>query len=169
MFHYLHLRAFAHETEDPEKVKQALTRAAQGADVAWEETAVEGSNKNRILILEGEMKSGPAAKRVFEALLRDDPDGFRRVRAEASKRLDEHLNFYLRLDKQEAFQGRTILAQDEDAITLRGKIRSFAAKRGLAPEAHALGELEEFLLGVEGRASTIGRGGENIQGKENSR
>lgn len=143
-FHYLQLRAFAHETEDPAKVRQALDTAAQG-EVPWTETPVDGSHKNRILILEGEMKSAPAAKRLFQGLLRDDPEGFRRLREEAPRRLDEHLNFYLRLDKQEAYLGRLRLAQDEDAIAVRGKIRFFGAKRAGAAEAPALAQVEAFL------------------------
>lgn len=144
-FHYLQLRAFAHETEDPAKVRQALANAAQGGEVPWSETQVEGSHKNRIVILEGELKSAPAAKRLFQGLARDDPQGFRRLREEADRRIDEHLNFYLRLDKQEAFLGRLRLAQDEDAITVRGKIRFFGAKRAGAAEAGAAAEVAAFL------------------------
>lgn len=144
-FHYLHLRAFAHETEDPAKVRQALAHATPGTEVAWGETPVEGSHKNRILILEGEVKSAPAAKRLFAGIARDDPSGFRRLRTESDRRVDEHLNFYLRLDKQEAYKGRLVLAQDEDAITVRGKIRFFGTKRDGAAEATAAAEVSAFL------------------------
>ena len=147
-FHYLHLRAFAHETEDPGKVRQALATAAQGAEVAWSETPVEGSHKNRILILEGELRSNAAAKRLFQGLARDDPGGFERVRGEAERRVDEHLNFHLRLDKQEACLGRVMLAQDEDAIVVRGKIRFFGAKRDVAVERAAAAEVTTFLDGL---------------------
>lgn len=151
-FHYLHLRAFAHETEDPARVRQALDHAVDGAGT-WTETPVEGSHKNRILILEGEVKSAPAAKGLFERLARDDPDGFRRLREEAARRVDEHLNFYLRLDKQEAYQGRTMLAQDEDAITVRGKIRFFGAKRDGGAEAAAAAAVAAFLDALEARGA----------------
>jgi RNA binding exosome subunit len=151
-FHYLHLRAFAHETEDPAKVRQALDHAVDGAGT-WTETPVEGAHKNRILILDGEVKSGPAAKRLFEGLARDDPDGFRRLREEASRRVDEHLNFYLRLDKQEAYLGRTMLAVNEDAITVRGKIRFFGAKRDGGAEAAAAAEVVAFLDAIKTRGA----------------
>jgi RNA binding exosome subunit len=144
-FHYLHLRAFAHETEDPAKVRQALDHVVAGTEAAWTETSVEGSHKNRVLILEGEVKSAPAAKRLFGGLARDDPPGFRRLREEAARRVDEHLNFYLRLDKQEAYLGRTLLAQDEDAITVRGKIRFFGTKRDGLAEAAAAAQVAAFL------------------------
>ena len=143
-FHYLHLRAFAHETEDPAKVRAALD-AASGGDVPWSETAVDGSHKNRILILEGELKSAPAAKRLFHGLLRDDPQGFRRLRDEAPRRVDENLNFHLRLDKQEAFLGRLALAHGDDAITIRGKIRFFGSKRSGSADEEAAAEVVAFL------------------------
>lgn len=154
-FHYLHFRTFAHETEDPEKVRAALRNAAHVEDLAPEETQVEGSHKNRILLLEAEVRSAPAAKRVFAALARDDPDGFGRLREEAPQRVDEHLNFYFRLDKQEAYLGRLLLTQGDDAITVRAKIRSFESKRqGVALES-SLQDLEAFFQGVERRSTTL--------------
>ena len=150
VFHYLHLRAFAHATEDPEKVRRALLRAAHAepGKLDVEQTPVEGANGNRIFILEAEQRSAQAAKRLFEDLARDDPEGFDRVKAEADRRLDEHLNFHLRLDKQEAYQGRVRLAADEDAITVRGKIRSFESKRSGAGDAQARESLDAFLQGI---------------------
>lgn len=152
VFHYLHLRAFAHETEDPAKVRSALDHAAQGAEVAWGETHVEGSHKNRILILEGELKSAPAAKRFFRGILRDDPEGFRRLLEETPKRVDENLNFYLRLDKQEAYQGRLVLAQEDDAITVRAKVRFFGPKQGGVGEKAAAAEVATFLERLAGES-----------------
>lgn len=151
MFHYLRYRAFAHETEDREKVRAALRHAAQDEKISFEEEAVEGSHKNRILILEGETRSAPAIKRFFATLLRDDPAGFARLQEEAARRLDENLNFFLRLDKQEAYLGRLALASDEDAITVRGKIRSWAPGQGDEAVQDSLLKLEAFLGDVAGR------------------
>jgi RNA binding exosome subunit len=155
VFHYLHLRAFAHQTEDPDKVKTALVRAAQAEPGKLEVTtsAAEGSHGNRIVILDAEQRSAPATKRLFEALLRDDPAGFRRMVDETPRRLDEHLNFHFRLDKQEAFLGRLRLATDEDAITLRGKLRSFAPKRSGIGDGPAIADLTTFLQGLLARGS----------------
>lgn len=147
LFHYVQLRAFAHETEDPAKVKTALVNAAHDAKAAVSETKVEGSHGNRILILEADVKSAPAAKQLFAALARDDPRGFGQVVRTARERVDENLNFHLRLDKQEALGGRIVLASDDDAITVRGKIRSFESKRSPAGLESSLQQLEAFLLG----------------------
>lgn len=152
-FHYLSLRAFAHETEDPARVRAALQHAAGDADLAIEETVVEGSHKNAIRILEAQLKSAPAAKRVFGALATDDPAGWERLLREVEHRVDENLNFYVRLDKQAAYQGRTLLAAGDDAITIRGKIRSFQSKRSGGAQQGALQDLRAFLQGVHGHGS----------------
>lgn len=154
VFHYLHLRAFAHATEDPEKVRRALRQAAhdEAGKLPVEETVVDGANGNRIVILEAEQRSSPAAKRLFEALARDDPQGFSRLVAERGRRMDEHLNFHLRLDKQQALAGRTVLAQDEDAIAVRGKIRSFESKRS-GGTGTAVADLDAFLQAAARRGT----------------
>lgn len=144
LFHYLHLRAFAHETEDPARVKQALANVAQGAALDLAETRVEGSHGNRILILEGQAKAGQTERQLFRALERDAPGTLARLREEAPRRLDEHLNFHVRLDKQEAFAGRLVLATGDDAVTVRGKVRSFP-KRGADPQAEAARAVDAFL------------------------
>lgn len=144
VFHYLALRAFAHETEDPDRVRRALLNAAH-AKVEPEETLVEGSHGNQIRILEADVKSAKAERDLFAALARDDPEGFARVEDEAAKRVDEHLNFFVRLDKQAALDERTVLATDDDAITVRARLRSFPTP-GADARAQALQALQAFLL-----------------------
>ncbi|HVM45911.1 MAG TPA: RNA-binding domain-containing protein [Candidatus Thermoplasmatota archaeon] len=148
LFHYVHFRAFAHETEDEGKVRAALLHAAQDARASVQETRVDGSHGNRILILETDVRSGAAEKHVFSALARDDPGGFERVARTLRERVDENLSFHLRLDKQEAFGGRSVLATDDDAITVRGKIRLFGSKRSTDGLERSLQQLEAFFLGV---------------------
>lgn len=144
VFHYLALRAFAHETEDVEKVRQALRNVAHVPDIALEETQVEGSHGNTIRILEAMVKSAQAERALFRDIERDAPGASAQMSFEAPKRLDEHLNFFLRLDKQAAFAGRFVLAADDDAITVRGKVRSFPAK-GEDPALQALQALRDLL------------------------
>lgn len=149
VFHYVQLRAFAHATEDPEKVRLAMRTVAGEDKVAFEEAPVEGSHGNRILILEADVRSAPAAKRLFRTLARDDPEGFARVREEAARRLDENLNFHLRLDKQEACLGNLRLSATDDAITVRAKVRSFSSRRSGAGADEALDKLTSFLDEIE--------------------
>lgn len=157
VFHYVHLRAFAHETEDPARVLTALRQAAQDETARFEETRADGTYGNRIGILDGELKSAPAHKRLFAALARDDPEGFAHIAATLRDRIDENLNLHLRLDKQEAYLGRVALARDDDAITVRAKIRAFGADRSETGLETALPALEAFFLGVQPRESSAGQ------------
>lgn len=91
------------------------------------------------------MRSAKAERELFAALARDDPAGYARVEGEAAKRVDEHLNFFVRLDKQAAYAGRMALATDDDAITVRARLRSFPTPGEDAP-ARALEALQAFLL-----------------------
>lgn len=150
------LRAFAHETEDPAKVKDALRAAAQDERIAPKETFVDGSHGNRIVILESEVKSAPAVKRMFAQLAADDPEGFAHVVRTARERIDDHLNLHFRLDKQEAARGRLRVASDDDAITVRGKLRSFESKRSASSHEGPIRDLETFLLGVRPLSGTRG-------------
>jgi RNA-binding protein len=143
LFHYLALRTFVHETEDPERVRRALRNVARDDKLAIEETRVDGSHGNRIVILEAQLKSAAAERALFESIARDDPRGFARLADEAERRVDEHLNLFLRLDKQEAFLGRAVVTAGEDAVTVRGKLRTFP--KGDDPRRRALREVQEFL------------------------
>lgn len=143
VFHYLHLRAFAHETEDVEKVREAVRRVAHVEAVTFEESHVEGSHRNRIVILEAQVKSAAAERALFESIARDDPRGHARLFDESDRRLDEHLNFFVRLDKQEALLGRFVLASHDDAVTVRGKLRTFP--KGDHVRRTALHEVQAFL------------------------
>jgi len=157
VFHYLALRAFAHETEDPARVKTALRFAAHDERVALEETHVEGSHGNKIVILETEVKAAPAVKKLFGQLATDDPRGFEQLLRTWRERVDDNLNFHLRLDKQDAARGRMALAQDDDAITVRGKIRSFETKRSGSDHAASLRDLEAFFLGISPSERAVGQ------------
>lgn len=148
-FHYIHLRTFCHASEDAEKVRKALRSVAHAESLDIDETPVEGSHKNRILILEAQTKSAASAKALFLALRADDPEGYARVRGDPERRVDENLNLHLRLDKQAAYAGATRLAADEDAITVRAKIRSFDSKRSGSPLEASLRELEAFFQGLD--------------------
>jgi RNA-binding protein len=143
VFHYLALRTFAHETEDVERVRLALRNVAHDEALAIEESKVDGSHGNRIAILEAQVKSTASERELFAAIARDDARGFARLGTELERRLDEHLNLFLRLDKQHAYLGRLVLTAGEDAVTMRGKLRTFP--KGDDPRRRALQELQEFL------------------------
>lgn len=140
-FHYLHFRTFSHATEDVEKVKRAL-REATGPKAEIHETHVEGSHKNPILILEAELKGRPAIDALFARLAKDDPTAIPALRRQMDTRLDEDQGFFFRIAKQPAFLGTLRIANDDDAIQVRGKVASFPARREAAARA-----LDLYLAG----------------------
>ncbi|MEW6069219.1 MAG: RNA-binding domain-containing protein, partial [Candidatus Thermoplasmatota archaeon] len=55
-------------------------------------------------------------------------------------RVDDERNFYMRFDKQKAFEEEYQLAEGEDTIATRCKLKVFPAEK-----AHAVLKLKEFL------------------------
>lgn len=142
-FHYLAFRTIAHATEDVERVKQALLTAV-GTTAEVREAHAEGFHKNPILVLEAELKARPAIDRFFRRLA-EDPETPPTLLRQLESRLDEDQTFFLRLAKQEAYLGRLVLRQDEDAIQVRAKVAAFPAGRDRARVV-----LEEYLTRLAG-------------------
>ncbi|HLE96430.1 MAG TPA: RNA-binding domain-containing protein [Candidatus Thermoplasmatota archaeon] len=124
-FHYVALRAFAHATEDPEKVRAAL--ATLLGDAAVTQTAVEGSHGNPILILEATAERTADIKAFWRRV--SDSGLAPRLVEEIDRRLDDEGLFFVRFSKQAAALGRIELSQDDDAIQARAKPRSYPASR----------------------------------------
>lgn len=142
-FHYLRFRTFQHATEEPSRVLAAMRHAAQSPKLEPQADELEGTHGNPIVALEADVRANPTIRTVFMQLARDDPEGLQRLQEEAEARLDEHYNFYFRLDKQEAYLGRSVLTYGDDAVMVRARIDSFLAKRN-----GALDELLSFLRGI---------------------
>ncbi len=138
-FHYLHLRTFAHATEDLDAVRHAL-RVVAGAEHPDDEdpgeiqvTEAQGHHGNPIRILELKLDRAPVIRDVWTRLA-DVPGALHTLRADLEDRLDEGCNVYLRLSKQRAAQGTLAMATDDDVIHMRAKVAAFPAKRSAAVE-----------------------------------
>lgn len=138
LFHNLVLEAFCHETEDKERVKQALLNLVAADDSKFLEEIYEGSFGNKIT----------AISLVFEKQcdIRAVMDGIRdRIPKDSLKEIDidSHLTddnfFWLRFDKQKAYGGDIVLGGD-DVVQVKGKVAAFPAKR-----ENALMRLEEYF------------------------
>jgi len=116
--HWLRLRATAHATEDPAKVRGAL-RFASGLDedafaAACTEQAVESHHGGSLVLLEATLRRARDVRACLDHLL--DPAARQRLAPQADARTDEEGVFWFRLDKQAAAQGRVATTQGEDAI-----------------------------------------------------
>lgn len=120
----LSFRTFAHATEDEEKVEQAL-KLASGADEITRSKS-EGYHGNPIVVMEAKISRSKEIKEFFASLSVED---VQRLLDTLEIRIDEESMFFLRLDKQAAFEGRLTLGRNDDVISVRGKIKSYPQSR----------------------------------------
>jgi len=119
----MHFRAFCHATEDEAKVAQAMKFASGAEEITREVT--EGYHGNPIVILEVFIKEKRRSRDFFSRL---EEDEIKEIIASLTKRMDEDCNLYLRLDKQEAYQGKLKMTTSDDAIAVRAKVESYPKK-----------------------------------------
>jgi len=143
-FRGLYARAFAHATEDLEKVKTAMENALGPQELKILKT--EGVHGNPIVILEAEISDPQEVPRFLSRLSREDLETILRT---LDNRVDEGCNLFIKLDKQSAFGGLLRLDQGDDVISVRIRVAAFPAKRevamGLISEV-----VEQYLAGRDG-------------------
>jgi len=121
---YAKISVFAHATEDPEKVAEAVKTLLPMLRERGEliSTEMQGHHGNPILRIEGDFEMREDAFEALDLLLSRlstlDEDILRR---EFHEHLDAKGNLYLRFDKQQAFLGQTSLGTN-DPISLRVRL-----------------------------------------------
>jgi RNA binding exosome subunit len=125
--HYLAFRTLVHATESEEKVSKALKFTTDLEELS--RTEAEGYYENPIVILEGEIKKSRDIAGFFNRM---DGKAIEEIIRSLDQRVDDDCNIYFRLDKQEAYQGRMVLAEHEDFIQVRGNIKSYPKRRDSA-------------------------------------
>jgi RNA binding exosome subunit len=120
----LHFRTYCHETEDPAKVRQAVSFITGGGEV--EEHSTEGHHGNRIVVMESHIRDRKGVRAFFARLCAEDLEELLRT---LGMRVDDEGNLYIRFDKQAAFQGSMRMGQTDDPIVVRGKIESYPRNR----------------------------------------
>lgn len=127
-FHYLELRTFCYATEDEQRVHQAVGRLVP-EDAELERDLTEGHHGDPIVILTATLERASDMHAVLEEL--PGVPGFDRVVTDLEEYVDEDCSFYLRLDKQRAFQDELAIG---DGIHLRGKVEAYPATQEAAIE-----------------------------------
>jgi RNA-binding protein len=120
----LAFRTFSHATESEERVEQAL-RFVSGTDKIETSRSV-GYHGNPIVIKEARITESRKIKSFFDSL---DKQEVRKLLDTLENRVDDDSFFFLRLDKQAAFMGVFKMADNEDIIAVRGKIKSYPQSR----------------------------------------
>jgi RNA binding exosome subunit len=105
---YINVRAFAHATEDPEKVLTAIRNALPkelSENATFQKTSLTGHHKNPIILFETKL----ADKQQLPAALEKIAAGLSSIDKETlDSEIKLHLekrNLYLRFNKQSAYQG----------------------------------------------------------------
>mgnify|MGYP006304385751 FL=1 len=127
-FHYIDLRTFCYATEDEKRVEEAI-RAFLPEEFALDRMENTGHHGDRIVVLSARVETADAMRHVLDRLA--ELDTIDRVLDELDERVDDNCSFFMRLDKQAAFQDEIRLG---DGITLRAKVEAYPAKHEAAVE-----------------------------------
>lgn len=133
--HYLAFRALIHATESEEKVLEAMRFVTGKGELAA--TKTHGHYGNPITIIEGEIRR---EREISEFFRRMDERTNREIISSLEFRVDDECHLFFRLDKQAAYQGMIILAEREDFIQVRGKIKCYPRNRD-----NAIVSIREYL------------------------
>jgi len=127
-FHYIDLRTFCYATEDEKRVEEAI-RAFLPEEFELDRMENTGHHGDRIVVLSARVENADDMRHILDRLAElDDID---RVMDELDERVDDNCSFFMRLDKQAAFQDEIRLG---DGITLRAKVEAYPAKHEAAVE-----------------------------------
>jgi len=127
-FHYVDLRAFCYDTEDENRVADALQHFLP-EDVELERAESAGHHGDRIVVLSARVERADEMRHVL-GQLRDGAD-IDRIRGELDQRVDDNCSLFVHLDKQEAFLGDARLG---NGISLRAKVEAYPANKEEAVE-----------------------------------
>ena len=102
--------SFIHATEDPDKVIAACRNvlpADYADEITFDRRDLLGHYRNPITLLRARIKQRQVLEAFIDNLAGRLSDGEKRLlSADVSRRIDDRGALYLRLDKQEAFQGQ---------------------------------------------------------------
>jgi len=127
-FHYIDLRTFCYATEDEKRVEAAI-RSLLPEEFELDRMTNTGHHGDRIVVLSARVETADAMRHVLDRLA--ELDTIDRVLDELDERVDDNCSFFMRLDKQAAFQDEIRLG---DGITLRAKVEAYPAKHEAAVE-----------------------------------
>lgn len=122
-------RAYSRVTELPERVECAILNLFPEdfrKDVEVNTSKAEGHAGYDIQIVVARLRNKTGCESTLDHIFAgfDDRDR-RRVRNSLLRRLDESCLFFLRIDKQAAFQGKVALADGPDVISVKIDIRQY--------------------------------------------
>jgi len=126
LFHYVLLRVFCYSTESEEKVREALLFLGYGdkeAETKIEEQVVEGSFVDKIKIMELKIEKAREIKNLCQAILPLIES------RNAGSGVDDECFFHMKFSKEKASEGHVSLANDNNIVSFKGKIKAYPSSR----------------------------------------
>jgi len=114
------VEVFAHSTEDPGKVLEAM-QFFLPEEVKVRKEKVRGHHGNEVLIYRVRLLRNEAGKVLRHIAAKMREEDRRRLAKQFYLRVDGRGNLYLRFDKQKAFLKKAILSSDEDVVKVKVK------------------------------------------------
>ena len=130
MIHNIKFRAFVYEDEDVDEISQAILNILPEAEIEAEEA--EGLLEDKIIILSGVVSKKRYTKTFFNTLL--EWTDLEKLNGDLERKIDEKGNWFLRFDKEDAFDEIWTIKDSGDSIHLKVKIAAFPAKKEIAVE-----------------------------------
>ncbi|MCX6649284.1 MAG: exosome subunit [Candidatus Bathyarchaeota archaeon] len=132
---------FAHATEDEEKVKQAVKRLAK-YEPLFESQRLTGHYEDPITLLTSKtVKKKEATDFLANIINKLSSLDKETLLQELPNRVDPQGSLYIRLDKQKAFHGRAVLAEN-DPIRVKFKFQ-------LPHKADPVAVVREYIINLE--------------------
>jgi len=132
--HHIRVSTFAHATEDPEKVLEAMgiffPEDVPSEDIEFEILETEGYFGNPIKVINAELKRSKSVKKMLEhlkELLNDEDKEY--LLENLEEKVDETGTFFIRFNKQKAYLGEVAVGEGEDVIQVKIKVKAFPMKK----------------------------------------
>jgi len=136
-FNNIHISVFSYPEENYDEIKSKLISILpfdiEKEKIRLEESTAEGFNEKQIKILEATIEKERHTNAFFENLL----SKFTKERKEMllrqlDSRIDEELNFFIRLDKEKLLQNEFFITDSGNCYHLRFNLAVFPRKKELA-------------------------------------
>ena len=136
-FNKININVFSYPEEDYKIIKSKFISLfpfdIEKEKIKLEESKAEGFNERQIIILEASIEKERHTKVFFENfLLKLKPEQKEMILRQIESRVDEELNFFIRLDKEKLLQDEYYVTDSGNCYHLRFNLAVFPRKRELA-------------------------------------
>ena len=135
--HNINLSVFAHEEEDVERIKQALLSLVpfdlEQEKIVFKQTNAQGFKEKKIIIMELTLSKERHTSK-FLTFLKEQltQEQCNHIIKQVDSRLDQEINFFIRLDKQSLLNNDFSITDKGDCFHIKISIAAYPRKRDAA-------------------------------------